>query len=1321
MASPEPKPSGSGLNEEAHFSGDFDAASGSIPFFCSEINFNEISDTLSIASGISSLSSASRLRRSPKPAVKGSVVRHVQLRQIGAQLQRAFESGEVGSPSAMAVSTLIAIGTSNGVTLVFDSEQTLTCKLGASELAHGLVSAVSFNGDATRIIVGHSKGHMTMWDTSNGKLLRNLADVHTPNHGVLLLAFTDDPATAVVTDTGGSVFEVNFKKILTSRSYESSCIFSGSRGEVCAMEPLRVSRKFRGYLVEGLSLVALGTVTRCIVVLLRPVVTVVFTHQLRAETDTIPVLSWQFSFFQEGSRKICSPVLAFGRKSTIYLFRVHTQSSHKVTFEPLQQLEVSYTMRQICFVNYKTLAILDHRESLRFLDVRVDEEVESMDCSDLEIIYEGRRYRAEDTGGNVSKAMTVIGETACTNTMVPFGSQCVILGGRGIHIYSIRSWTERVNFFSKQKLYSEALKFAISYYNDEGDAASSNRVIEIVSPKTEKSQALVAEKIALLIEEFGLFLVDREGQKIDNLLTHYAANVPLCIHYAVILSMKYQILDTLYELFAQDPMALTVFLSCLQPYISGGDLPELNPVIVKDFVNLLSCENKFGELERSLVQLSVTSIDIHQVMTICKENRLYDAIIHIHNAAMLDYTGPIEEMVDIIAAPLATNREPSYAEVEVGNKLIVYISCCLAGAAYPCGVLSKTEARRAHQCIVQYLTTPVPSGSVRSPFYCLRTLLHFNAREFLNVLSLAFQDEQFNAVEESVENTEAPDSLEATSLATPAQDKQQIVDILLQLMVREEGFETHEMGALFTFLARQMAMQDTDMVIRVDKQLFEQVVEYLTNVNDESRMEERQQAMMELLTSGGLKDIAIERLLELAEPARFYRVCEVLYERQRRFDKVLLCYLNDQARRIKSFTYVTQIFNGDEYNQAEKTQLENQVVAVIDELIQVDALSTAALIIDLLPTRIKQVLDRLEGLPETQYHLLEGAYRVAAGECQDTVIAVKDAEAVTLSPDVQEKYVELKCIFDPDGVLTFLKSAEYFRELEANERESMWFRLLDVVMQSQKNSLDRPDLKELISSLLNAMMGYVSPHSILSKVMSDPAYNLSEFKEVRRFIGAMIDTYNFEQTMLSTTSNLINGDLSSKLADLKRLANRAVVASVVTCTYCGRPFAAADTREVVVFRCGHGYHRECVDQKLEARTTEDLKCLRCGRMTCASFESRFEVLVNTPSAAHTGRMEDVTDRDQQVRKRRIKIIVPRLLPKEAYKEGNDTRSATVYSTLSPAQMEALEHFKMSQKMPSTSTSNEEVRLRAGTLLSRDDFKLFLSPPPDNPVARELFS
>ena len=44
---------------------------------------------------------------------------------------------------------------------------------------------------------------------------------------------------------------------------------------------------------------------------------------------------------------------------------------------------------------------------------------------------------------------------------------------------------------------------------------------------------------------------------------------------------------------------------------------------------------------------------------------------------MMDYTGPIEEMVDIVAAPLNEKREANYAEIEVctlARRTIVYTS-----------------------------------------------------------------------------------------------------------------------------------------------------------------------------------------------------------------------------------------------------------------------------------------------------------------------------------------------------------------------------------------------------------------------------------------------------------------------------------------------------------------------------------------------------------------------------------------------------------------------------------------------------------------------
>lgn len=46
------------------------------------------------------------------------------------------------------------------------------------------------------------------------------------------------------------------------------------------------------------------------------------------------------------------------------------------------------------------------------------------------------------------------------------------------------------------------------------------------------------------------------------------------------------------------------------------------------------------------------------------------------------------------------------------------------------------------------------------------------------------------------------------------------------------------------------------------------MLEFLSNPNDESRHEERQQALMELLQAGGLQQIDEEKLLYLAENAK---------------------------------------------------------------------------------------------------------------------------------------------------------------------------------------------------------------------------------------------------------------------------------------------------------------------------------------------------------------------------------------------------------------------------------------------------------------------
>ena len=105
--------------------------------------------------------------------------------------------------------------------------------------------------------------------------------------------------------------------------------------------------------------------------------------------------------------------------------------------------------------------------------------------------------------------------------------------------------------------------------------------------------------------------------------------------------------------------------------------------------------------------------------------------------------------------------------MQLGNKILVYISCCLAGRAYPLGDIPYENVARVRTDVLHCLTSlHTASGPVDEPLYPrLWTLIQFDTREFFNVLSLAFGDVGLTDVE-----------------------KQGVVDILLRMMVDEPGF-----------------------------------------------------------------------------------------------------------------------------------------------------------------------------------------------------------------------------------------------------------------------------------------------------------------------------------------------------------------------------------------------------------------------------------------------------------------------------------------------------------------------------------------------------
>ena len=68
--------------------------------------------------------------------------------------------------------------------LVFVATQKLRFLLEAGEGA-GAVTCLAASGDGGRLLVGHDKGLIRMFDMKDGRLLRTLTDAHAPATAVL--------------------------------------------------------------------------------------------------------------------------------------------------------------------------------------------------------------------------------------------------------------------------------------------------------------------------------------------------------------------------------------------------------------------------------------------------------------------------------------------------------------------------------------------------------------------------------------------------------------------------------------------------------------------------------------------------------------------------------------------------------------------------------------------------------------------------------------------------------------------------------------------------------------------------------------------------------------------------------------------------------------------------------------------------------------------------------------------------------------------------------------------------------------------------------
>ncbi|XP_043667984.1 vacuolar protein sorting-associated protein 8 homolog isoform X2 [Vespula pensylvanica] len=1110
------------------------------------------SETTSVGSHLS-LNSLNKSSKASQHSPSGAILRHVILKGISAQILSASDRVNAGLASAVtAGGNMLVIGTSHGLILSFDSSQTLRwCD---QEARHqGSVSALCFNHDGSRILAGFARGLILMIDSSDGKVLRTLTEVHPLDTAVLHVKFTDSSKVALCSDSGGSVFELNFTRVMGVRGCDSRCLFSGSRGEVCTLEPLLLNN-LPSHPLKNYTLVAMATLSKVIVVCIRPRMRVLLTHSLSGAAIAPPQLSWQLVVIQAAdASRVVDPVLALARDDVVHFYQVSTEAGTRVKLSPLRRMSFPYTISNLRWLNPRSLVVLDTQEKLHLLDVRTQDSLETLDMSRVCISYASSHFKGLCTGGNVSKAMALAGERACYNTVITFGNQLLLLGTKSLHAVCIRTWTERLQHLTMQGRFPEALALGLSFYQDKGKA-----VVGLRGSKQRRKQIVRDTVCQVLIQ----YMEQLNHSSITDNTEFDIVNT--CVDYCIQLENTELLFGRLWDLVSETEGLKSSYLCALEsPLLNGSLHPRLPPLIVQQLFILYDQEGKVDSLQTIAVLLDIDCLDIHQITTICRRRSLWEALIHLQTAALGDFTAPVHQLVPILQNALTNTKESLSRDIlQLGNALLVYASCCLAGRGFPRDTLPEVMSQRAKTDILRALLSQHSSlaNDAERQYPYLRTLLRFDAKGFLDVIAIAFQEPEFTS-------------------EMGLRQRQRLIDILLSIVLpstpltpMNSDYITDEQRSLVLIFIVNEAAGDT---INLEPNMLIRIVEVLCDcssvITSRDLKSEKENAVLGLLNSKKLRNISDTTLLNLAQKANFMRVAELLYTAREDWIAVCKCMILDPTRHCDIWPWLERLPTASLYPV---------LVTSASALVAINVTQFALIIANRVQNKIPEILKKFDDTISLEYALLGALYQLSQYKEEETT--------PELSTELLEKYLTLMCKIEPknycqdkafekEAIITAMQLAGMCRRSAGS---LSWMPLVEVVLKTHSDSINENVEKlsgKLLKIILESLSGTTALSTVLEQILKHPLSKSGTIGDIRQLLAGVLTHSQYEQTLVETTARLVSLELHKALKTSLRDAGKACASISLICPIC-RQILCQSTNYVVIFECGHGYHLDCLGE-----------------------------------------------------------------------------------------------------------------------------------------------
>ena len=1073
-------------------------------------------------------------------ATPWEVIRWARLKILTGQLFTETSKRAFGSPTCLAVTDQIVIGTSRGMVLVFDQQQNHKATIGAGTKAveSGAVTALATSADHTTVAAGHASGQIFTWEVARpGRPFLNIApienlsgqarrgDGHITGSSVAHIGFLGYRRTALVSadDRGMAFSHLATRGAGAMRRAIRTTRILGRYPEVISRtaKPLKKSSVLAfsslplgnvEQRIDGLGLVAMLTPYLLVVVSTTPIAQTQHKaarpREVAAHSAMTAALAWFPAIKLKGAEsEVSRPKLAFAWSNILTVAEVSEVESDdeadrekppELQFLSRSRFKAEEAIVAVQWLSKSVLAVLTITQQLMIIEGSTMILNDSFDLLPKNVLhtdlYSQQLQAVIESLDEEDHSMHGVVGDAFHMSFRTYKGRLFLLGYNDVWSGSLTNWADRLLALMKIGDYIAAIRLATRYYAGYGENLTIGLPEDEVTRKTLVGEKLYEMVTASLRYAFGKnYQAGNEPIKRPQLGELAVACTAACL----ITEDQDFLFGEVFQWF-NDHDESDLFIDVLEPYILDGTLTSLTPTAFKAMIDHFAVTHDPSKLEEMICLLDTSTMDIDQVTSLCKQYNLYDAYIYVWNNALIDFVSPLDDMLQLASESASMNGHSNVAvsRTENSSKIFPYISYVLTSRIYPTGTTMRDEvADSAKAQIYDYFFSAglQRSGTdlrgrqkdrVETPYSNLRKILVYDTPSFMSCMNEAFEDPFLNA------DDDAPVS-DASMTRKTTHNRQYIIRILLEVMTA--NFGTQDSIYLDMFIARNLPKYPQYMLLRNStlQEVFSRLSRY-----PEASMQADAQLSAEYLLSVYHPSSLTSIIPELLE-AGFFRVLKGVYRQEQQYANVVRMFFLDDESKHGVFSTVREFLGPNpNISERDKSEIRDLVVEHIEDLLEIDVPGSALMVDNTVPDLHPNFLEAMLDDALRQYEYLE----VLLEPATNTTRASGKRPSVML-----ETYVRLMCELRPDRVRDYVdvvKEGDLRLEevLPSMEKTGVIDAAIVLEARSGRVEASMSRLTSHLSSLSSALAGLLSHAS--------PRSEDDDLQEAVREIMNAIDKYS---------------------------------------------------------------------------------------------------------------------------------------------------------------------------------------------------------------------